>query len=50
MSRESSVIFLVTHMDPSVKARKNVRRFTKPAMGLQKIRHPFLKTTKKLLI
>ena len=36
MSGESSVIFLVTHMDPSVKARKIVGRFAKPAVGPRK--------------
>ena len=40
MLGESSVIFLVTHMDPSVKARKSVGRFAKPAVGPRKIRHP----------
>ena len=40
MSGESSVIFLVTHMDPSVKAHKSVGRFAKPAVGPQKIHHP----------
>ena len=34
MSGERFVIFLVTHMDPSVKARKSVGRFTKPAVRL----------------
>ena len=40
VSGESSVIFLVTHMDPSVKACKSVGRFAKPAVGPRKIRHP----------
>ena len=40
MCRVKALLSFWLHMDPSVKAHKNVGRFAKPVVGQWKIRHP----------